>query len=59
MVLGKKVHGEGVLECPRCRVGMRKVKKHDVILDVCRNCKGMWLDDQEIEKLLAFARGKQ
>lgn len=31
---------------------MQKIEKRDVIIDVCKKCKGMWLDDQEIEKLI-------
>lgn len=31
---------------------MKKIKKKDVVIDVCEKCKGMWLDDNEIEKLM-------
>lgn len=47
----KKVHGEELFLCPRCKVNMEKLKKGDVILDVCLKCGGMWLDNGEIEKL--------
>jgi uncharacterized C2H2 Zn-finger protein len=54
-----KKHGEELLECPRCETKMRKIKKHDVILDVCKTCNGMWLDDNEINKLIALTNGKK
>ena len=44
------------LNCPRCNIIMRKIKKKDVIIDVCDKCKGMWLDDKEIEKLAEIAK---
>lgn len=44
------------LNCPRCNIIMRKIKKKDVIIDVCDKCKGMWLDDKEIEKLADIAK---
>lgn len=37
---------------------MKKIKKKDVIIDVCDKCSGMWLDDKEIEKLAAYAKGE-
>ena len=40
------------LECPRCNKELKKIKKKDIIIDVCPLCKGMWLDDKEIDKLL-------
>ena len=47
-------YGEDLLDCPRWRGKMKKIKKRDVIIDVCKKCNGMWLDDNEIEKLLTF-----
>jgi Zn-finger nucleic acid-binding protein len=35
---------------------MKKLKKKDVIVDVCNSCGGMWLDAGEIDKLAAFQR---
>jgi Zn-finger nucleic acid-binding protein len=45
------------LDCPRCHTVMRKIKKHDVVIDVCNDCGGLWLDDGEIDKLVTM--GKQ
>ena len=40
------------LLCPRCHVVMKKIHKNNVTIDVCTKCKGMWLDDNEINKLI-------
>ncbi|MEM4755564.1 MAG: zf-TFIIB domain-containing protein [Candidatus Woesearchaeota archaeon] len=45
------------LLCPRDGAPMRKIIKQDVIIDKCPRCKGIWLDNQELEKL--FYLGKQ
>lgn len=57
----KKLREEVDLDCPRCFEPMKKVKKHDVIIDVCERCQGMWLDDGEIEKLakMRYPHGKE
>lgn len=41
------------LRCPRCAITMDKETKGDVTIDICGKCHGMWLDDNEIERLLA------
>jgi len=53
----KKVHDEHLFDCPRCKVKMEKLKKNDVIIDICKKCNGMWLDDGEIQKLAEMSKG--
>ncbi|MDA1197179.1 MAG: zf-TFIIB domain-containing protein [Nanoarchaeota archaeon] len=53
----KKVRNEDTLTCPRCSVKMEKLKKNDVIIDICKKCNGMWLDDGEIQKLAEMSKG--
>ena len=53
----RKKFGEVDLKCPRCNVVMKKLKKKHVIIDVCQKCKGMWLDDKEIDKLVKITKG--
>jgi len=53
----KKVHNEELFKCPRCKIKMQKLKKNDVIIDICKKCNGMWLDDGEIQKLATMAKG--
>ena len=46
-----KKTGEELLLCPRCKKNMKKLVKNDVIIDVCTDCGGMWVDAGELEKL--------
>jgi len=52
----KKVYGEELFTCPRCKIKMEKMKKQDVIIDVCKKCNGMWVDAGEMEKLADMAK---
>jgi len=40
------------LICPRCHITMKKIHKNNVTIDFCTKCRGMWLDDKEIDKLM-------
>ena len=44
------------LICPRCGNHMSKgrYRKTEVIIDHCKSCSGVWLDDQELEKIQVF-----
>ncbi|MFZ5652224.1 MAG: zf-TFIIB domain-containing protein [Bacillota bacterium] len=43
--------------CPRCvKVELEEVTKQDVLIDVCTQCRGVWLDRGELEKILAAGR---
>ncbi|RIX59402.1 hypothetical protein D3P08_04445 [Paenibacillus nanensis] len=45
------------MKCPVCDdVKMREVQKEDVLIDVCPECKGVWLDRGELEKLMQGVR---
>lgn len=45
------------MKCPVCEdVRMREVVKDDVLIDVCPDCKGVWLDRGELEKLMQGVR---
>ncbi|ESQ77329.1 zf-TFIIB domain-containing protein [Asticcacaulis sp. YBE204] len=45
------------LQCPVCRNDFREVLKEGIIIDVCTQCRGVWLDRGELEKLLSLAAG--
>lgn len=46
-----------IMKCPVCDdVKMREVQKDDVLIDVCPECKGVWLDRGELEKLMQGVR---
>jgi Zn-finger nucleic acid-binding protein len=45
------------MKCPVCSdVRLREVEKDSVLIDVCPDCKGVWLDRGELDKLMAGIR---
>lgn len=42
-----------LLMCPNCNSEMREVTRHGVQIDMCPQCRGVWLDRGELEKLMA------
>ncbi len=46
---------EEIFLCPRCKKGMKKIKRDEIILDICGICGGMWIDHDEIPKLVQAA----
>jgi Zn-finger nucleic acid-binding protein len=46
--------------CPRCEtVLLDEVERHGVVLDLCKKCRGLWLDRGELEKILAAERAPE
>lgn len=45
-----------ILMCPNCNVGMRELDRGGVVVDMCPQCRGVWLDRGELEKLLGAVR---
>lgn len=43
------------MRCPLCDVSMKEVERRGVLIDVCPECRGVWLDRGELDKLLATA----
>lgn len=43
------------MNCPVCDAKLRAVDKHGVEVDICPDCKGVWLDRGELEKLIEMA----
>ena len=44
------------LACPLCKAALREVNREGVTIDVCGQCRGIWLDRGELDKLLEIAR---
>jgi len=41
------------MDCPRCAtVALEERDRSDVTVDFCKNCRGVWLDGGELEKLI-------
>jgi len=38
--------------CPRCRQPMSEELYGDVSVDVCQKCRGIWLDDGELQRIV-------
>ncbi len=43
------------MNCPVCDASLRSVVKHGVEVDICPDCKGVWLDRGELDKLVQLA----
>jgi uncharacterized protein len=39
------------MRCPRCGANLKEVEHHQVKVDRCSECKGVWLDAGELEML--------
>ena len=48
-----------VLICPVCQGSMREVSKNGVAIDTCSQCRGVWLDRGELEKLATVVGGTE
>jgi Zn-finger nucleic acid-binding protein len=46
-----------LLTCPVCKGTMREMNKQGVTIDVCTQCRGVWLDRGELEKLAGMFPG--
>lgn len=44
------------MKCPRCETtALEEKDREGVVVDVCSQCRGLWLDRGELEKLIAKA----
>jgi len=47
------------MNCPVCETKLRPVDRHGVEIDLCQDCKGIWLDRGELDKILGIASGNR
>ena len=48
------------MKCPRCESSALDERARDgVSVDVCRECRGIWLDRSELERIIARATREQ
>jgi Zn-finger nucleic acid-binding protein len=40
------------MNCPVCDARLRVIEKFNVEIDICPECKGVWLDRGELEKII-------
>lgn len=43
-----------ILKCPVCQGAMSEVNRNGVLIDTCTQCRGVWLDRGELEKLASM-----
>jgi uncharacterized protein len=43
-----------ILSCPVCQGAMREISKEGVLIDTCTQCRGVWLDRGELEKIVSL-----
>ncbi|MBV1694301.1 MAG: zf-TFIIB domain-containing protein [Hyphomicrobiales bacterium] len=48
-----------VLICPVCQGQMKEINRNGVLIDTCTQCRGVWLDRGELEKLSAVVAAPQ
>jgi Zn-finger nucleic acid-binding protein len=39
------------MTCPRCEIPLNEITKTGVLVDVCDQCRGVWPDRGELEKI--------
>ena len=47
-----------LLVCPNDGTGMKEVNRNGVLIDICPECRGVWLDRGELEKLLTLVEAR-
>ena len=44
------------MRCPNCASRLVEVERSDVLIDACPECRGVWLDRGELDRILAKER---
>jgi hypothetical protein len=47
------------MKCPICDIEMRTAEREGVEIDYCSQCRGVWLDRGELEKIIARVESQQ
>ena len=43
------------MKCPRCEaVNLDEMERGGIVIDLCEQCRGVWLDRGELEKFISF-----
>jgi uncharacterized protein len=45
------------LVCPKCRAAMRTYERSGIVIDQCEECRGIFLDRGELERLMQMELG--
>src|SRR3712207_7133497 len=52
---GDRMSGTTPFDCPRCGVGLAMSERQGIEIDYCPQCRGVWLDRGELDKIIARA----
>lgn len=52
------VPGVDAPHCPKCRLPLRPLKSAGVTLDACVECKGLWFDGGEVERVIGVGTAR-
>jgi len=52
--MGDENRAKGRMICPSCGGELQTVERHGIEIERCPNCRGVWLDRGELEKLVAL-----
>jgi Zn-finger nucleic acid-binding protein len=47
------------MKCPICDIEMRITQREGIEIDYCPQCRGVWLDRGELEKIVARVEGQE
>ena len=48
------------MKCPRCAaINLEEMERGGIVIDLCEQCRGVWLDRGELEKFMASARAEE
>lgn len=42
------------MKCPHCNETLLMTERHTVAIDYCPACRGVWLDQGELEKMIGY-----
>jgi uncharacterized protein len=40
------------MKCPKCEAALRRSEREGIEIDYCPNCRGVWLDRGELDKII-------
>lgn len=46
------------MKCPNCNETLLMTERHNVEIDYCPSCRGVWLDKGELDKMLEYVENK-
>ncbi|RYZ55862.1 MAG: hypothetical protein EOP49_01910 [Sphingobacteriales bacterium] len=46
------------MKCPNCNETLLLSERYSIQIDYCPNCRGIWLDKGELDKMLEYAAHK-